>query len=177
MARKTFDIDHKPLALAIDPDVHLLRHLAAGEAVPIMAEIATDDQAVLVVVGNELRERAEAFASAVLRRDIAAISWREAADRPAMVIGLTDALAAAADLSPVPLKLENRGSALAWAARRNDGAPLLIIAADDLASLQALERSLPVYLGRSYVVFDGSTVVDNGLWPPSANHALRRTFD
>ena len=176
MARKTFDIDHKPLALAIDPDVHLLRHLAAGEAVPIMAEIATDDQAVLVVVGNELRERAEAFASAVLRRDIAAISWREAADRPAMVIGLTDALAAA-DLSPVPLKLENRGSALAWAARRNDGAPLLIIAADDLASLQALERSLPIYLGRSYVVFDGSTVVDNGLWPPSANHALRRTFD
>ncbi|MFP6759426.1 MAG: hypothetical protein VCC99_14600 [Alphaproteobacteria bacterium] len=141
-----------------------------------MSDIATDDQAVLVVVGEELRAPAEAFASAVLRRDIAAVSWREAPDQPAMVIGLTDALAAA-DLSPVPRNLANRGSARAWTARRDDGTSLLIIAADDLAALQALKRSIPIYGSRSYVVFDGSTVIDNGLWPPSPNHGLRRTFD
>ena len=93
-----------------------------------------------------------------------------------MVIGLTDALAAA-DLSPVPLKLENQGSARVWAARRDDGAPLLIIAANDLAALQALESLLTIFFGRSYAILDGSIVVENGLWPPSPNHALRRTFD
>ena len=52
-----------------------------------------------------------------------------------------------------------------------------LVAADNLAALQALGRPLPHYGSRSYVVFDGPKAIDKGLWPAQANHTLRRRFD
>lgn len=179
VARATFEVDQQPTAIAIDPDFHLFRRLADAEAPAILRDVMIDDRTGLVTVDarDDVHAEAEILASAMLRRD----APEEAFDGgPAVVIGLTpaiDAALAAAGLPPIPEALAGRGSARAWATRRDDGTPLLIVAADSLAALSALVRPLPHYGSRSYVVFDGAKAIDKGLWPAQTNHALRRAFD
>lgn len=178
-ATATFDFDQKPRAIAIDPDFHLFRRLAEGEAPPILRDVMLDDRAGVVTIDGHDAVRAEAvmLARRVLRRDVAEVGLDEG---PAILIGLTATIRgalAAAGLAPIPEALANRGSARAWAVRRGDGTALLIVAADDSDALGALARPLPHYGGRSYVVFDGAKAIDKGLWPARTDHALRHVFD
>ncbi|MFP6756738.1 MAG: M1 family aminopeptidase [Alphaproteobacteria bacterium] len=178
-ATATFDLDQRPRAIAIDPDFHLFRRLAEGEAPPILRDVMLDDRAGVVTIDGHDAVRAEAvmLARRVLRRDVAEVGLDEG---PAILIGLTATIRgalAAAGLAPIPEALANRGSARAWAVRRGDGTALLIVAADDSDALGALARPLPHYGGRSYVVFDGAKAIDKGLWPARTDHALRHVFD
>ena len=178
-ATATFDFDQKPRAIAIDPDFHLFRRLAEGEAPPILRDVMLEDRAGVVTIDADEAVRAEAamLARRVLRRDAADVGLDEG---PAILIGLTLTISralAAAGLAPIPEALANRGSARAWAVRRADGTPLLIVAADNIDALGALASPLPHYGGRSYVVFDGAKAFDKGLWPAQTDHALRRVFD
>jgi len=185
-ARAEFEVDAKPHAVAVDPDYHLFRRLAPGEAPPILRDVMLDDSAVLVIAGNapEVTGHAETLAARLL--DLAtseppiAASIAKAGDNPVVLIGLTDAvveLLANAGLSGLPETLEGRGSARAWAARRPNRAPILIVAADDTDALAAVLRPLPHYGGRSYVVFDGTDAIDKDLWPVTEEHRLRRRLD
>ena len=178
-ATATFHFDQRPRAIAIDPDFHLFRRLADGEAPPILRDVMFDDHAGVVTIDADEDVRAEAamLASRVLRREAVAVGLE---DGPAILIGLTSTISgalAAAGLAPIPKALANRGSARAWAVRRGEGTSLLIVAADDIDSLSALARPLPHYGGRSYVVFDGAKAIDKGLWPAGTDHALRRAFE
>jgi hypothetical protein len=170
------EFDTKPLEVSVDPNFHLFRRLAEGEAPPILRDVMLDDAAVLVVLGDaeDLRAEANTLAGRVLRRAVREVPLAEATGLPTIAIGLSDDIEV---LASTPSSIADRGTARGWAARGDDGASLLVVAADDLAALRALGRPLPHYGSRSYVVFDGPKAIDKGLWPPSPNHALRRRFD
>jgi hypothetical protein len=95
------------------------------------------------------------------------------------VIGIGPAVAealASAGLPRTPPSLAGRGTARVWTGRRPDGAPLLVVEADDARALQALARPLPHYRRESYLVFEGGQAVDRGTWP-AGESALRRRLD
>jgi hypothetical protein len=172
----TVELDAKPQEIVVDPDFHLFRRLAQGEAPPILRDVMLDDAAVLVVLGDaeDFRAEAKSLAGRVLRRAVREVPLDEAVGLPTIAIGLSGDIAV---LAQTPTALTDRGTARGWAARGDDGAPLLIVAVDNLAALQALGRPLPHYGSRSYVVFDGPKAIDKGLWPASPDHALRRRFN
>ena len=63
-----------------------------------------------------------------------------------------------------------------WTARQSTGTPLLVVAADDAAALEALLRPLPHYRGKSYLVFEGRRAAEKGIWPVLRS-PLSRRFD
>ena len=56
-------------------------------------------------------------------------------------------------------------SAGAWTARRANGAPVLVVSAENTAELESLLRPLPHYGGQSYVLFTAGRAVSRGIWP------------
>ena len=56
-------------------------------------------------------------------------------------------------------------SAAAWTARRANGAPVLVVTAENVAELASLLRPLPHYGGQSYVLFAAGRAVSRGIWP------------
>ncbi|HEX8961819.1 MAG TPA: M1 family peptidase, partial [Rhodocyclaceae bacterium] len=56
------------------------------------------------------------------------------------------------------------GSAQVWTIQRASGAPLAVVSADDAGALRALLRPLPHYGAQSWLVFDGSRLLDRGVW-------------
>jgi hypothetical protein len=96
-----------------------------------------------------------------------------------LIIGITQqvkSFLSRVGLDAVPESLDGRGTARVWTARRNSGAPLLVVAADDAAALEALLRPLPHYRGKSYLVFEGRRAAETGIWPVLQS-PLSRRFD
>ena len=58
-----------------------------------------------------------------------------------------------------------RGSAQVWTARAGDGRIVVLVSAQDAASLAALARPLPHYGQQSYLLFEGARAVERGTWP------------
>jgi hypothetical protein len=78
-------------------------------------------------------------------------------------------------LPPTPASLAGRGSARVWVVPR-DGAPAVaIVAAEDETALRALLRPLPHYGRQSFLVFEGSRLAGQGVWPAEGN-PLRRVL-
>ena len=67
-------------------------------------------------------------------------------------------------------------SAAAWTARRANGAPVLVVSAENAEELGALLRPLPHYGGQSYVLFTAGHAVSRGIWPLTRG-ALFRQLD
>ncbi len=182
----SFQVSARPRAVTIDPDYHLFRRLAPGETPAIMRDVTLDERSVFVVAGgaDAVAGSAEGLAVRMLEASATgpsrAASIEDAGDRPVLLIGLTKDIAqsmANVGLTEVPESLNTHGTARAWATRRADGAPIFIVAADNLEALDALHRPLPHYGSRSYVVFDGARAIDKGLWPITAGHRLRRVIE
>ena len=185
-ARTEIVVDARPRAIAIDPDYHLFRRLAPGEAPPIMRDVTLDEDARLVVAGDapDVAAQAETLASRMLDTGAPnpprAASLADAGDRPVLLIGLRDDVAetlADEGLSRTPETLDGRGTAHAWVAEQSNGTPILVVAADDIDALAAVTRGLPHYGGRSYVVFDAAKAIDKGLWSVTKPHRLRQNLD
>ena len=64
-------------------------------------------------------------------------------------------------------------SAAAWTARRENGAAVLVVSADNVAELQSMLRPLPHYGGRSYVLFAGGRAQSRGVWPVTRGALFR----
>ena len=179
----TLRLPARPCWLAVDPDYQLFRRLAPGEAPPILRDVTLDASSPLVVAGKdpEVYRPARALAARLLEVEEVRVAapesgWPEAT---MLVIGLTPdvyGLLAAHDLG-VPAAIRDRGSARAWVMPRAAAGPLLAVAADDSATLEAVIRPLPHYGSWSYVVFDGAHIIDRGLWEGKVEHALRRRLD
>lgn len=76
-----------------------------------------------------------------------------------------DAALRRAGLPPRPAALAGRGSAQAWTLAREDGTALAVVSAQDADALRALLRPLPHYGSQSWLAFDGSRLLERGVWP------------
>ncbi len=171
-----FEVTSAPSVLAVDPDLRLFRRLAREDVPPVLREAAFDPStgAVIAAVDPAARTAAREVAARLLEREPAVVAAAAGAlpARPLVVAGTTPevtALLAATGLDGVPPVLSGRGTARAWAARRPDGLPLVVVAADGAEALRAAARPLPHYGAQSFVVFDGARAIERGLWPPAAS--------
>ena len=175
-------VDAKPLALTVDPDFDVLRRLAPGEAPAILRELMLAPRPALRIAarGDDARRAARELAERLLEGEPRAVA--DGAPPPAVplvIVGTEPevrAAVAAAGLPGVPEAIAGRGTARAWAGRRETLVPFAVVAARDAAALRRLLRPLAHYGARSYVVFEGARAVDKGLWPAGAS-PLRATFD
>lgn len=182
-ARAEIDAGDRALAVAVDPAHHLFRALAPGEAPPILRDVTLAEEVAVLVAGDEpeAAARARELAARLVDRPrfLTAPDELRAADIPRLVVGLAgavDAALAAASLPPVPAALAGRGTARAWTAPDLPAPPLLAVAAEDAAALEALARPLPHHRRESFLVFEGGRVVERGTWPARGG-ALARRFE
>ena len=162
-----------PRSLAMDPDFRLFRRLAPGEAPPILRQAILDPKTVTVVLGEDagFREAASRLAQKVLDftprvGDASALQ----SPAPILLIGRpadVDAFLAQHGLPGRPETLGTRGTSQVWAAYRKDGSALLVVSARDRDALLALLRPLPHYGRQSYLIFEGATASERGVWPAS----------
>ncbi|QCO17711.1 M1 family peptidase (plasmid) [Azospirillum brasilense] len=170
-----------PRALAVDPGFALFRRLAPGEAPPTLRDVTLDHAATTVIAADgPAAEAARALAERLAdgKPRIAAADRADPA-APLAVIGTAgevDRILARLGLPPLPDRLKGRGTARVWTARTPQGRPLLAVAADDAAALQALLRPLPHYGRQSWLVFEGARAVDRGVWP-AGDSPLRVSFE
>lgn len=173
-----------PRSVSVDPEHDVFRRLAPGEAPPILRDVTlSGDAATLIATGegDPAGEIANGLAASLLDAPGRPARPGEPAPgaRPLLVIGIAPAVTealASAGLPRTPPSLAGRGTARVWTGRRADGAPLLVVEADDARALQALARPLPHYRRESYLVFEGGQAVDRGTWP-TGESALRRRLD
>ena len=161
------DLPEEPLQIALDPDLRLMRRLNAAEAPPILRDAMLAQNARLV------RPTADAAVQAAAR-ELALRLFERAPDEIAsastlMVAGLhadVDAWLAREGMSARPARLAAaHGTAHVWTARTADGRMVVIVSSQDAASLVALSRPLPHYGRESYLVFEGSRMLERGTWP------------
>ena len=160
------ELPAEPLQVALDPELRLMRRLAASEAPPILrdAMLAGDPALVTVTAIASVETAARELAAALLER---APKERKSASMQ-LVAGLHADIDAwlAREGMPRPAALASgRGSAQVWTARAADGRIVVLVSARDAPSLAALARPLPHYGQQSYLVFDGARAIERGSWP------------
>ncbi len=170
-----------PRALSVDPGFDLFRRLAPGEAPPILRDVTLDHAATTVLAADgPAAETARALAERLAdgKPRIAAADRADPAAPLALIgtAGEVDRLLSRLGLPPVPESLAGRGTARVWTARTAQGRPVLVVAAEDAAALQALLRPLPHYGRQSWLVFEGARAVDRGVWP-GGDSPLRVSFE
>jgi len=168
----TLEFETRPVAVHVDPDHDLFRRLLPGEAPPILRDVTLAPDTLTVIAGKDaaVTDLANRLAGRLLDMPERSgpAEHPELLSVPLLIIGLTGAvesLLERADLPGVPESLAGKGTARVWTAHRPGDAHLLVVAADDIAALEALLRPLPHYGGKSYLVFEGRRAVDIGTWP------------
>jgi aminopeptidase N len=170
--RQTFPIalDLEPTAVLLDPDFRVFRRLAPQEAPPILRQVMLDAATSTVILSEgdaeapardlatRLQEHAPRFAAATAALPAG----------PVIAIGLAadvDRWLARNGLPARPAAIAGKGTAQAWTQSRDRGAPVVVVSAQDAASLAALARPLPHYGRQSWIVFDGAKALERGVWP------------
>jgi aminopeptidase N len=172
-AEQTFAIaaGDKAQSVILDPDIRLFRHLAPGEAPPILREVMVNPAAVTIVLSDDAaaKQIAAALAEKLQRRTPQMLAANQSVPAaPALVIGLHHEVDAWLEAKGLPAKLDEvsgKGTAQAWTLNGPQGSALAIVSAQDTASLESLIRPLPHYGRQSYIVFDGRQAVERGVWP------------
>ncbi len=161
------ELPAEPLAVALDPELRLMRRLAAAEAPPILRDVMLARHPALITPGADAAVQAAARALAARLLERADTDTANASTL--LVAGLhadIDAWLAGAGLPARPAMLAAaRGSAQVWTARAGDGRIVALVSARDAQSLAALSRPLPHYGRESYLVFEGARAAEHGTWP------------
>jgi hypothetical protein len=170
--RQTFSFESrtKPIKVTLDPDFRLFRRLTPNEAPPILRQIMVDHstETILLSEMGDARDVSLELAGKLLRRTPKIVSLADA-DKvtSVLVIGLQDEVSKWLNLNklpPRPFNMRRDGTAYAWTIRK-DGVTFVVVSAKDVSSLQSLVRPLPHYGRQSYIVFDGTKVIERGTWP------------
>ena len=167
-SRLSLVLPSAPTAVRIDPEHDVFRRLLPGESPPILRDVTLSREARVVVAAAD--DAAGAAAWALAARLLEApdeVATDEIGPEPLLLVGTAAEVAEVLSQQgwgPVPESLTGRGTARAWTLRRAGGAPVLAVAAEDAAALEALLRPLPHYGGKSYLVFEGRRALDSGLW-------------
>jgi aminopeptidase N len=172
-AEQTFvvAVNDKAQSVILDPEFRLFRHLAPGEAPPILREVMVNPAAVTIVLPDDgaTKQIATTLAEKLQRRTPQMLAANQSVPAaPALVIGLhheVDAWLEAKELPARPDEVSGKGTAQAWTLNGPQGSALAIVSAQDNASLESLIRPLPYYGRQSYIVFDGRQAVERGVWP------------
>jgi aminopeptidase N len=157
----------------LDPELRLWRVLEPEELPAVLRRwiIARAPRLALATRGERFAAAAGTVARAFFESpprsiDLAALA---ASPEPLLIAGVhadVDAALESLRLPPRPDSLHGRGSAQVWTVQdARVSAPIAIISVGDAAALQAIARPLPHYGRQSYLVFEGSTVIDRGVWP------------
>lgn len=166
----SFELQTKPIAVALDPDFRLFRRLTSDEAPPILRQVMVDQATVTVLLSeiDEVRVTAEALAKRLQNRTPKIVSAKDSLTATSvLVIGLQEQIDRWLSLHKLPTRLaimQRNGTAHVWTVRNKDSV-LAVVSAKDTASLKALARPLPHYGRQSYVVFDGAKAITRGTWP------------
>jgi hypothetical protein len=164
-------VNDKAQSVILDPDIRLFRHLAPGEAPPILREVMVNPAAATIVLPDDdaTKQIATTLAEKLQRRTPQMLAANQSVPAvPALVIGLhheVDAWLEAKGLPAKPVEVSGKGTAQAWTLSGPQGSALAIVSAQDTASLESLIRPLPHYGRQSYIVFDGRQAVERGVWP------------
>lgn len=167
----TLGLNDKAQSITLDPDIRLFRHLAPGEAPPILREVMVNPTTATTILSDneETRHIATTLAEKLQRRAPQRLPANQPIPTvPTLVIGLqheVDAWLEAKELSAKPEIVNGKGTAQAWTLTSPEGTSLAVVSAQDNAALEALIRPLPHYGRQSYIVFDGRQAVDRGVWP------------
>jgi aminopeptidase N len=171
------------VSVALDPDLRLWRRLEPASVPPTLREtfIAPRTQLHVAATGADWTTAAAALAERVLDAKavpVTADALLAAPREPAFVVGDRTSVAnvlARLGLGSVPQVLVQesgtaaaaplKGTARAWAARTANGKVLVFVIADTPAALAAMQRALPHYGRRSWLVFQDGRVVGQGAWP------------
>ncbi|MGQ0522471.1 MAG: M1 family metallopeptidase [Betaproteobacteria bacterium] len=160
-----------PEGVRLDPDFRLWRRLEPEALPPILRQWIVARAPRMAVVSNstEVARAARTVAARFLEAVPELIPSKEAprGSGPVLIAGLHADVERTLSAWRVPLTpAANRGSARVWTVQtRESTAPIAVISARDAGALAALAHTLPHYGGQSYLVFEGSRVVDRGIWP------------
>jgi len=170
----TLPLAEKPLAVSLDPDARVFRQLHRNEAPPILREAMVNPAAETMILSDnaEVRKIAAVLAEKLQQRAPTLVDGGDQLSKsPTLIIGLQsdiDAWLSVRKLPPRPDQLGNTGVAVTaqvWAQARDEGASLVVISAQDAASLEALIRPLPHYGRQSYIAFEGRQAIVKGVLP------------
>jgi Aminopeptidase N len=162
-------------ALRIDPGYRLFRRLPLDEVAPIIRSLVVAPNAVTIIADAppEYRDVGRNIAVGLLEA-----GWRSgdvnsamAANAPLLLVGTTLQVAEAlkrAGLPSPPDQLAARGTARVWMARYRGDIPLLVVEGNDIDALSQTTAAIRHYGANSYLVFDGSKVIDRGVWLPTS---------
>jgi hypothetical protein len=161
------ELPAEPLQIALDPELRLLRRLAAAEAPPILRDAMLAEHPRLVIPTADAA--VEAAAHGLAARLLEHAAAERAGASTLLVAGLhadIDGWLAREGMASRPAALAAaRGSAQVWTARASDGRLVVMVSARDAQSLAALSAPLPHYGRESYLVFDGARMIERGVWP------------
>ncbi len=168
------ETEAQPTALLLDPDFRLLRHLTPAEAPPILRQVIIDANTVTILAAQDGpgREAALSLAERMLDNPPRlGPGGTQARANPVLVIGLTaevDAILRKLGLPARPERVGTRGTAQVWVTAQPGGQPLAVVSAESVEALRALLRPLPHYGRQSYLIFEGATATERGIWPPQS---------
>jgi len=172
LTRVEFITPTKPRYLHVDPDSDVFRRLQQDETPPILRDVTLNPSAVTVIASTDAGfvEAARNLATKLMDVEprFDTLSTLENSARPLLLIATTDNIAgqlAKLRLEPSPGLPGILHTAGAWTARRDNGAPILVVMAENAAELASLQRPLPHYGGQSYVLFAAGRAVSRGIWP------------
>lgn len=169
------EVDAVPQAVGVDVDFRLWRRLPPAQLPLILRQwmlspaphfaVADEDPALervaTALAGRLFEQSAEQISPAALDKTGGEI----------LLLGTHAALNALyARLSlPAPPSLSGEpGSAQVWTQTLGNGRAILVVAVRDAAAAEALLRPLPHYGGQSWLRFDGSRLLQSGVWPAAA---------
>ena len=172
LTRVEFVTPAKPRSLHVDPDSDVFRRLQQDEAPPILRDVTLHPSAITVVASTDAEFIEVARNLAVRLMDVEprfdSLSALQNSDRPLLLVASSNNLAgqlAQLRVDRSPELPDVAHSAGAWTVRRANGAPVLVVIADNAAELASLLRPLPHYGGQSYVLFAAGRAVSRGIWP------------
>ena len=180
-ARETFTLEtpQEPIEVVLDAEFRVFRRLAAGEAPPILRAVMLARDVAMPAINSDakVRSAARALAAELLEQPPRLLKESE---RPVdntgadalLVIGLHADVDRWLAREGLPVRPEQaaatRGSAQVWMLQGDVArkpAAIALISAADIQALTALMRPLPHYGQQSFATFDGSRVMERGIWP------------
>jgi hypothetical protein len=172
----TIQLNDMPDGVRVDPELRVWRMLDRGELPPILRQwiVARAPRLVIAAAGRDAWLAAHNVAQSFFEstpREVNVATLLESQD-PVLIAGLhseVDALLLAHALPPRPGVFDGRGSAEVWTIEQSGKAPpIAVVSARDATSLNATTRALPHYGAQSYLVFNGSQVINRGVWSTQA---------
>ena len=172
------EIDFRPQQLRLDPDVRVWRRLESWQLPPILRLwIGAKTPLLLNVARNsEAHAAVDLLAQRFFETPPKAIALADlphalGAGEPILLAGThaeVSTVLAAAGLPPRPGQIPARGSGQVWTSSADYSSRLAVISAKNAEALRAMQGALPHYGSKSWLIFEGGQVIENGVWPVQA---------